>query len=240
MTDERQKSLKRFVRSYGISSRLIAAAPLVLSPLLLAGCMGAPTYGTGTPADAQLLSDVTGIVSLGPKEKPHIDYKPRPALVKPAKDEVAVLPPPQDDIATSSNPQWPEAPEAKRARLRAEATANQDNSSFEPEISSATSSAPQRSVLHTRGTDVALAGGGPDAVGNQSAEFKRRQAQKNQGNPTERRYLSEPPLAYRQPASTAASGELGEDEWKKEKDNKKAALKNAKKKGFQMSDLWPF
>jgi hypothetical protein len=31
---------------------------------------------------------------------------------------------------------------------------------------------------------------------------------------------------------------LGEDEWRKERDRKKAAL--GKKAGFQFSDLWPF
>lgn len=51
--------------------------------------------------------------------------------------------------------------------------------------------------------------------------------QNNQGSPTERRYLSEPPLAYRQPAATAPANELGKDEWKKERDRKKAAKKES-------------
>jgi hypothetical protein len=59
-----------------------------------------------------------------------------------------------------------------------------------------------------------------------------------QGNATERNYLSEPPLSYRQPAPTAPTDELGKDEWRKDKDRKKAAL--GKKSGFQLSDLWPF
>jgi hypothetical protein len=206
--------------------------------LFAAGCTGAPTYGTGTPSDKQLLSDVTGMIMLGPKEKPHVDHSPRPELVRPAKSEVAVLPPPQDDLATSSNPQWPESPEARRKRLRAEASANQDDPNYDPQIAGPVSSEPQTHLLRTRGTGVSLTGGGPDSGIDKSAEFKRRMAINKQGSMTERRFLSEPPLTYRQPAATAASDELGKEEWRKEKDRKKAAL--GKKAGFQLSDLWPF
>jgi hypothetical protein len=202
--------------------------------------MGAPTYGTGTPADKQLLKDVTGMIMLGPKDdKPHADHSPRPELVRPGKSEVAVLPPPQDDVATSANPEWPESPEAKRKRLRAEATANQDDPMYDPEIAGPTSSTQQAPMVRTRGTAVSLSGGGPDSLTDRSAEFRRRMAINKQGSSTTRRYLSEPPLTYRQPAATAPTDQLGEDEWKKEKDRKKAAL-SGKKTGFQMSDLWPF
>jgi hypothetical protein len=203
--------------------------------------MGAPTYGTGTPADKQLLNDVSGMIMLGPKDddKPRADHRPRPELVRPGKSEVAVLPPPQEDVATSSNPQWPESPEARRKRLRMEATANQGDPMYDPEVGGPTSTTPQAPRLRTRGTDVALEGGGPDALTDRSAEFRRRMAINKQGSATTRRYLSEPPLTYREPAAGAPTDELGEDEWKKAKDRKKAALKG-KKTGFQMSDLWPF
>jgi|APThiThiocy_cv2_1041547.scaffolds.fasta_scaffold00434_62 hypothetical protein len=237
-TGERLKSLKHFVGSCATFSRPALSASLGMACLLLAGCTGAPTYGTGTPSDKQLLDDMTGMITLGPKEPKHIDTRPRPDLVRPAKSEVAVLPPPQQDVATSSNPQWPESPEAKRQRLRAEATAGQDDPNFSPQIAGPTSSQPSAPVLRTRGTDVSLTGGGPDASTNQSDEFKRRMAINKQGSATERRYLSEPPLTYRQPAATAPADQLGEDEWRKEKERKKAAL--GKKDGFQWGDLWPF
>lgn len=238
-TGERLKSLKQFAESCAAPSRTLLSASVGVACLLLAGCMGAPTYGTGTPADKQLLDDVSGMVMLGPKDdKPHADHSPRPALVRPAKSEVAVLPPPQTDLATSANPQWPESPEARRRRLRAEATANQADPEYDPQVSGPTSTTSQPALLRTRGTGVSLTGGGPDSGIDQSAEFKRRMAVNNQGSPTERRFLSDPPLTYRQPAQTAATGDLGEDEWRKEKDRKKAAL--GKKAGFQLSDLWPF
>jgi hypothetical protein len=46
-----------------------------------------------------------------------------------------------------------------------------------------------------------------------------------QGSPTNRRYLSEPPLDYRQPAETAAKNDVGEDEWKKDKRRKAGYVK---------------
>ena len=238
-TGERLKSLEHIVRSRRIASRPLLIAAAGTACLLAAGCAGSPTYGTGTTANKQLLDDVTGIVTLGPKEKPRADHRPRPELVRPSKSEVAVLPPPQNDMATSSNPQWPESPEAKRQRLRMEATANQGDSSFEPQIEGPASSAPQVGVVRSRGEPVYIMGGGPSYGRDQSAEFKRRMAINKQGSATERRYLSEPPLTYRQPAATAPTDQLGEDEWKKERDRKKEALKG-KKTGFHLGDLWPF
>jgi hypothetical protein len=235
---ERLKSLKQFVGSCATSSRTALSVSLGAACLLLAGCMGAPTYGTDKPADKQLLDDVTGIITLTPKEARHVDHSPRPELVRPAKSEVSVLPPPQDDMATSANPQWPESPEAKRQRLRAEATAGQDDPNFSPQVGGPASSAPRGSLLKTRGTDVSLTGGGPDSSTDRSAEFRRRMAINKQGSETERRFLSEPPLTYRQPAGSAPTDQLGEDEWRKAKDRRRAAL--GKKEGFQWSDLWPF
>jgi hypothetical protein len=238
-TGERLKSLEHIVRSRRIASRPLLIAVAGAACLLAAGCTGAPTYGTGTPADKQLLNDVTGIIQLGPKDKPRIDNRPRPELVRPAKSELAVLPPPQDDVATSANPQWPESPEARRRKLRMEATANQSDPTYVPDIEGPESSPRRAGVIHTKGYDVYLDGSSPVGESDRSKEFKRRQAINKQGSPTTRRYLSEPPLTYREPAASAPSDQLGEDEWKKTRDRKKEALKG-KKTGFQFSDLWPF
>ncbi|TIQ00394.1 MAG: hypothetical protein E5X60_05065, partial [Mesorhizobium sp.] len=104
-------------------ARVALLTPLVVSGLALSGCMGSPTYGTDKTASAQLAGDLTSAFSVMPKNKEKIDYKPRPELVKPAPGKKE-LPPPQDSIATAS-PDWPESPEQRRARLRAEATLNQ-------------------------------------------------------------------------------------------------------------------
>src|SRR5690606_32490863 len=65
-----------------------ARTPLVIgfaavSALALSGCMGSPTYGTDKTANEQLIEDLTGVLALGPKRQPQIEYQPRPELVKP-------------------------------------------------------------------------------------------------------------------------------------------------------------
>lgn len=204
-------------------ARFVATVPLLVSGLVLAGCMSSPTYGTGTPADEQLLSDVTGILSIAPKEKEQIDYKPRPDLVKPAPTAMASLPAPQESVVTAANPAWPESPEQMRKRLRDEATANQDNAFYESSIESDITSKPGV-------TSAAKIGerGNFDSVGTgaqQRAAFNKRLAETKQGSSTTRKYLSEPPLVYRAPAETAPVDDVGEDEWKKERRQKRAARK---------------
>ena len=53
--------------SGNIRARAALAAPLVVSGLLVSGCMGSPTYGTDKTATAQLTGDLTGMFSLKPK-----------------------------------------------------------------------------------------------------------------------------------------------------------------------------
>ena len=114
-------------------ARLLLGGSLVAAAALLSGCMTSPTYGTDKTANAQLMSDVSGILSFRDKKKPPIDYTPRPELVKPAKGD-ETLPAPQDTVATASNPNWPESPEQRLARLRAEADANLDNPNYDSPI----------------------------------------------------------------------------------------------------------
>ncbi|QKV20651.1 hypothetical protein HTY61_12485 [Oricola thermophila] len=91
-------------------------AALGASAFVLAGCLG-PTYGTDKPAMEQLFDDLSGSLALGKKERVAIDYKPRPDLVKPA--DTSTLPEPQQNIAEAS-PEWPESPEERLARIKAE------------------------------------------------------------------------------------------------------------------------
>ncbi|MEX0346717.1 MAG: hypothetical protein AB3N20_17470 [Rhizobiaceae bacterium] len=113
-------------------TRLATVSVLVVSAIGLSGCLSSPTYGTGKPASEQLLEDVTGVLTVGPKKREQIDYKPRPELVQPA--EVAGLPEPQENVISSAQGVWPESPEEQRARLRAEATKNRDNLGWRPKI----------------------------------------------------------------------------------------------------------
>ena len=113
------------------------------------------------------MEDVTGILALGPQDKPDIRYTPRGELVRPPT--TTVLPEPQQEVASAENPAWPESPEERRRRIRAEADANNGASP---------------SVVNTK---------------DQRIELQRRIREGQQGEATNRRYLSEPPLTYRQP-----------------------------------------
>lgn len=169
--------------------------------------MSSPTYGTDKTANAQLMDDLAGALSLGlgSKDNNRIDYKPRPELVKP--QTTAVLPPPQDSVTASTAAGWPESPEQRLARIRAEATANRENPAY-------------RSPVVNDVSEVEMAKLSP---AEQQAEFRRRRALA-QGSSSERRYLSEPPLDYRAPAATAPVGDLGETEERKAR----AALREAR------------
>lgn len=195
---------------------LFLGVSAVCAAALLSGCMSSPTYGTDKTAGQQLLEDVTGVIStktlIGTSREAEIAYKPRPELVRPASLEV--LPEPQREITSADNAAWPESPEERRARLRAEATENRDNAGYRSPI-----------VMGD-----GFAASGPDmseSTPEQRAEFLRRKREANQGDATNRKYLSEPPVEYRVPDATAAAGDLGEDEWKKQQRGKKAAGKSS-------------
>lgn len=194
------------------ANRMLPAGLAIASALTLAGCMG-PTYGTGTPADQQLLEDVTGILSLQPDQREPINYQPRGDLVRPASLEV--LPQPQQ--SASSGEAWPESPEARLARVREEATLNQDDNSYNSGLRGARTAGSSTDWDSSKGiamNDIDRA--------SQREEFNRRLAQSQARDPNQRRFLSEPPTQYRQPAASAPVGDVGEDEWRKERAAKQA------------------
>lgn len=192
-------------------------ASLAVSGLALSGCMSSPTYGTDKSSGEQLAGDLTKMFSMKPKTN-NIDYKPRPELVKPRAGQGA-LPAPQDNIVTTASAQWPESPEERRARIRDNATKNRDNPNFEPEV--------VNDMRSLSGADMST--WTPEQ---RKAEMERRLRENKQGSATTRKYLSEPPLTYREASASAPQDELGEDEYKKERARKKAAK--------QGSSWWPF
>ncbi|BCG89101.1 MULTISPECIES: hypothetical protein [unclassified Mesorhizobium] len=205
------------------NARLALLAPLVASGLALSGCMGSPTYGTDKTAAEQLAGDLTGAVSFAPKRKDPIDYKPRPTLVKPAPGQKEALPAPQDSMTASA--EWPESPEQRRARLRADATAHQNDPNYQAEIVDdvQTDPAAVKKAMEESGSSHPPAWSPADSDKGRAAEIQRRLAESKQGDPNTRKYLSEPPLAYRVASDTAPQNELGEDEYKKERRLKKQA-----------------
>jgi len=223
------------------SARAILAAPLLVSGLLVSGCMSSPTYGTGVTANEQLATDVSSMFSFKPKRAHASDYTPRPELVKPTS-KTTELPPPQESIVTAEASQWPESPEQRRARIRADATENRDKQGWEPEVANdmvpeqQSSTAKLGSSNRHSDSGVSRGGEGEDQK-KKSAEFQKSLAATKQGNPTVRRTLTEPPLQYRQPSATAAADDLGEDEFKKERRLKRQARQAG---GSSWRDLVPW
>ncbi|KXF78603.1 hypothetical protein ATN84_02075 [Paramesorhizobium deserti] len=199
----------------------------VFAGFALSGCVSSPTYGTDKTAGAQLLDDMSNIASFGSRgNKERIEYKPRPELVKPAEGRATALPPPQESVARAGDPSWPESPEARRKRLRDEATANQDNPNYVSPIAgdgpvATSSSSKDLASPNSRAADRASRGTNLSAQ--ESAEIRRKRQLAKTGSPTSRRYLSEPPLEYRQAAASAPVGDVGQDEAKKERERKAAA-----------------
>ena len=213
-----------------IPSRLrvsfIPGVAAACSAVLVSGCMSSPTYGTGKTANAQLLEDLTSIVSTdsftGQGSRAEIAYTPRGELVRPASMEI--LPEPQQDIASAENPAWPESPEQRRARLRAEATENRDNPNYRPAIRQGGAETDRSHIAggHSRG-------GVPEELNEaqQRVAFQQRLRESRQGDANNRRYLSEPPTEYRVPSATAPAGDFGEDEWRKQRRVERAAGKSS-------------
>jgi hypothetical protein len=206
------------------NARLALLAPLVASGLALSGCVGSPTYGTDKTAGEQLAGDLSGAFSFAPKRKEQIDYKPRPTLVKPAPGQKEALPAPQDSIETASA-EWPESPEQRRARLRADATAHQNDPAYQSEIVDDVQTDPEsvKKAMADSGSSHPPRWTPADSDKGRAAEIQRRLAESKQGDPNTRKYLSEPPVQYRVASDTAPQGELGEDEYKKERRLKKLA-----------------
>ncbi|MFD2051696.1 hypothetical protein ACFSQT_00480 [Mesorhizobium calcicola] len=206
------------------NARLALLAPLVASGLALSGCVGSPTYGTDKTAGEQLAGDISGAFSFAPKRREQIDYKPRPTLVKPAPGQKEALPAPQDSIETASA-EWPESPEQRRARLRADATAHQNDPAYQSEIVDDVQSDPEsvRKAMADSGSSHPPRWTPADSDKGRAAEIQRRLAESKQGDPNVRKYLSEPPVQYRVASDTAPQNELGEDEYKKERRLKKEA-----------------
>lgn len=183
---------------------------MVASAIAVSGCMG-PTYGTDKPATQQLLEDVGNFAGGSGRSEP-IAYNPRPGIVLPSSMEV--LPTPQQNARRAGDGAWPESPEERLARIRAEATERQEDTTY------------RAPVLTARSERQAPSNVDPDWQTRptvQQSEARQRLAQAQRGSPTTRRYLSEPPLEYRVPAESAPTDDLGTEEWRKQRDLERAS-----------------
>ena len=189
---------------------------VVAGSFVLTGCIGGPTYGTDKTAGEHLIDDLGSAVSMGGDKPKNVKYQPRPGLVLPPEGEKVALVQPQQTLATKDNPQWIEAPEETRQRLREEADANADRPGYVSPL--AKSSANSRQLT---------------AKEQQEAYREARKIQMG-AYADKRRFLSDPPLEYRKLPEEAVA-DLGEPEQVKVRRRKKeASVKGSGKKWYQI------
>lgn len=211
----------------------LVMAALVASAVAMSGCVGGTTYGTGVSQEEQTIDDLANMLTFR-KDRPVIDYSARPDLVVPENKELVA--PVEESVATNES-EWPESPEERIARIRAEAEEAEKTAAGKLAFAQK-----QKTFRRTDGVkyqDAPIGQGVPniscDPDG--SIEVLRRctpneiskavKAQREQvaySNGPSRKFLTEPPVEYRTPAVTAQAGDLGYTE------AELAALEAARKK----------
>jgi hypothetical protein len=190
----------------------ISLSAVLAAPLALGGCAMSSTYGTGEVPEVALFHELTGGL-VGSKKKP-IDYEPRAPLVMPPNSQQ--LPPPVD-TASLATPDWPVDPADSAApgptkddnpyddvtrkdyeRTRSLAAVMDANADHARESNAKQSDHDDRDEYYR----LLHHGGG------QRDAFAKAVADSKGYNSTDRRYLTDPPLTYRQPADTAPTGEV--------------------------------
>jgi len=200
--------------------RFVALPSIALLAGLVAACSGT-TYGTGVSPEEQTVSDLVGIASLGGGNKAPIDYKPRGNIVVPPNPNQA-LPVPGSGptvAAAETDPNWPKDPDldARARKAAKDASFGQPSPNFilpagQTSIGNAQATAQtydaQRRAEGKKAWDELHKGktGSVDA----------------NGNPV-RKYLTEPPVDYREPDPNAPMS-----------DPPKPKL------NWNVSKLWPF
>ncbi|MFD0916139.1 hypothetical protein ACFQ14_06950 [Pseudahrensia aquimaris] len=192
----------------------ILAAPA--AALLLSGCVGTSTYGTGKTQEEQLYDDLLGIAAMSglEKKKEPINYLSRPGLVKPPA--VAELPAPAETVENQAG-YFPSDPEARRQQLLSDlADAEANGGELPPEIVAARRESAERAKVLRRP-------GAADVRDNDAMTPEERKAareafladrslSRGASGTAPRKYLTEPPAPYRTPAESAPVGVPGEKE----------------------------
>jgi len=186
---------------------------LVVAGIALSGCVGGTTYGTGVSHEQQTLEGISDMFSLGSKKKKPIDYSARPDLVIPANTQK--LPEPVEVESSTYDPNWPETPGQRIARIRGDAVKPHERSG----------EVPVEELLRKKdgigidrrkvpvGTELDRDGHGLIDEMKSGKSEKYRAAKKKLAYSTgpKRKYLTEPPEEYRTPADTASAGDQGLD-----------------------------
>lgn len=179
----------------------------LVAPALFAGCSPTATYGTGQSPEIALFREVTGGI-LGSRKKESIDYQPRAPLVMPPAQQ---LPEPVE-TASAASPDWPGDPDTRLASTAGPSHQRKPGD----EMRGGTGKAEYRRLKPLVGV---LPGGSDkqpqwdnhatalDVVhsGKQQREAFKKALADAKGLSKERRFLTDPPEEYREPAETAPS-----------------------------------
>lgn len=205
---------RRFKAPLGVSALLGAT-------LMLSGCVGGTTYGTGVSHEEATFNDIVNILSFR-RDTTDIEYRPRPDLVVPEDSELVE---PIDEASVAPDADWPETPEERIARVRAEAEAARGSTASENEFSRSQKRFGRAGRILER-QEAPIGQGVPNVSCDPEGEIMRRctpqeisravRAKREElsigstasATPT-RRYLTEPPVEYRQPSSDAPMGDEG-------------------------------
>jgi hypothetical protein len=207
------KMVRNGSRKFGGGFACLAhAASLCVAAAALTACVGGTTYGTGVSQEAQTIKDISNMFTLR-RDRPNIDYAPRPDLVVPQNRQN--LPEPLDAEVTTSDPEWPEAPEQRIARIRAEADegiAADGDMSLEERLRkkdgiNIETRDPRGKFVPGRtdrdGVEIMFPGSSSQEA---RQEVLERRKELNVSSGPNRKYLTEPPVEYRVPVPTAPSG----------------------------------
>ncbi len=210
------------------------ALSIVLLAGLVSGCVGGTTYGTGESHEKQTFDDIVNIVSFG-RERQNIEYAARPDLVVPEEKKIVE---PVEEASTTSESDWPESPEERIARMRAEADEANENVltrlQFEQELKGDSSELEPFEGYNEAPPGMGVPNVSCDPDGKvmrqcTPAEISRAVRETREEIASvgktgyKRRYLTEPPIEYRTPTDTAPTDDLGytEAELKKMEEERK-------------------
>jgi hypothetical protein len=196
--------------SYRLARSFAAFALAGFAALALSGCVGGTTYGTGVSQEEQTLKDMYTMFNLKPERK-NIDYSPRPDLIVPENKQA--LTEPIDTAATASNVAWPETPEERIARIQAaagEVDPRTGEVSVEERLRKKEGIGIEQGYITRKFTPGQTDRDGNPLLGRPDdtvrTDVQRAKEATTISKGTTRRYLTEPPLAYRQPVDSAPSG----------------------------------
>lgn len=170
--------------TFSAGRRAAPAGALVIVASLLGGCISPATYGTGEAPELSIFREATGGFVSPAREK--VDYKPRSPLVVPPRAE---LRPPESATTAAADPAWPKEPQEPE-RIAGIGGILQSRA-VEGSSAQAPRKAPEERTVQEQ-IDAAKA-------------FRAAVAERDGtgGGPYQRRYLTEPPEAYRQPSPDA-------------------------------------